>query len=440
MECEICCNIFSDKKEIISCKECKEHANFCIECLFKNDCLCCICNKKINIYELLMIAFSEKLLKLCCSRLSEKFHKVLCEEFIHFFTIKHFFGTWILEYPDISTNLCKHITNVMRSKIKNNIHLCENSLEYILSFKSPDLKINSKKYNINRTGTTCEEMSVLDTNICVYKTMYEDKRGRNLIIKPTIKYDNKELAEDKVGEYFFNFLVALTFPLYNKILNKECCCNNLDCIVCNGIYCTKCLSTEHKPDTCTVVFNDLENVKLCPSCKTLVYKEYGCDDMWCINCKIFFSWRQGIIRYDKPHNPDHIDYSSINMSKKDIIKDIVINEVVDSPDGLSDEFNFISDYIMFHSSQIFHINVDFISKYFILPRLVQQVFVYKLIQMDDIELRSMQNISDLIKLCEVYKDTIIKISDKDHYQIYWDNIFYDSVNIITSNSRIIYTV
>lgn len=60
---------------------------------------------------------------------------------------------------------------------------------------------------------------------------------------------------------------------------------------------------------------DLETVKLiqketknCPSCKALIYKIDGCDQMFCTQCHSAFSWKTGEICSGRIHNPHYYEY------------------------------------------------------------------------------------------------------------------------------------
>lgn len=54
-----------------------------------------------------------------------------------------------------------------------------------------------------------------------------------------------------------------------------------------------------------------EECRPCPGCDALSYRMEGCDDMWCVCCHTFWSWRTGNViagRARVPHNPDHQNY------------------------------------------------------------------------------------------------------------------------------------
>jgi hypothetical protein len=52
-----------------------------------------------------------------------------------------------------------------------------------------------------------------------------------------------------------------------------------------------------------------KDTKPCPSCGTRIHKIAGCDQMWCVQCKVPYSWRTGsIITHNRFHNPHFIQY------------------------------------------------------------------------------------------------------------------------------------
>jgi len=50
--------------------------------------------------------------------------------------------------------------------------------------------------------------------------------------------------------------------------------------------------------------------KPCPKCHVLIYKEEGCDQMWCTLCHVLFSWKTGqpLRQISWIHNPHYLEY------------------------------------------------------------------------------------------------------------------------------------
>jgi len=89
------------------------------------------------------------------------------------------------------------------------------------------------------------------------------------------------------------------------------------CGLCNMFACSKCheILGPSKPDdhVCdedakqTIALIKKET-KMCPKCSISIYKISGCDQMWCTQCKVAFSWKTGEIqRGGTIHNPHFYD-------------------------------------------------------------------------------------------------------------------------------------
>ena len=89
------------------------------------------------------------------------------------------------------------------------------------------------------------------------------------------------------------------------------------CGICNIQACSECREIKKENHTCDP--NILESVKEikkttrdCPNCRTLIFKISGCDQMYCTQCHIAFSWRTGKVEKGQIHNPHYFEYLRAN--------------------------------------------------------------------------------------------------------------------------------
>ena len=89
------------------------------------------------------------------------------------------------------------------------------------------------------------------------------------------------------------------------------------CEMCNMHTCPKCLvvigpnkNVEHICNEDMVKSAELikQETKPCPSCGTRISKISGCNQMWCTNCHVAFSWNTGAIDKGPVHNPHFYEY------------------------------------------------------------------------------------------------------------------------------------
>ena len=84
------------------------------------------------------------------------------------------------------------------------------------------------------------------------------------------------------------------------------------CGLCETWTCPKCFDVLGKEKECGHECdpNNVESAKLikketrnCPSCAIPIFKIEGCDQMWCTQCHIAFSWKSGLRVNGVVHNP-----------------------------------------------------------------------------------------------------------------------------------------
>lgn len=101
------------------------------------------------------------------------------------------------------------------------------------------------------------------------------------------------------------------------------------CDICETTYCNQCLEKtnldtikEHvcKQDDIDTTKLILKDSKPCPSCGTRISKISGCDQMWCTQCHITFSWNNGTITRGNVHNPHYFEWMRTNNHTRPLVR------------------------------------------------------------------------------------------------------------------------
>ena len=89
------------------------------------------------------------------------------------------------------------------------------------------------------------------------------------------------------------------------------------CELCDTKVCAKCFEikatetdAEHVCDENNVKNAEAirKETKPCPQCGIPIFKISGCDQMWCTQCNIAFSWKSGRVETGVIHNPHYYDF------------------------------------------------------------------------------------------------------------------------------------
>lgn len=111
-------------------------------------------------------------------------------------------------------------------------------------------------------------------------------------------------------------------PKDEKVIVRNCpvqnCKGYIDsvfkCTICNTKVCNQCYEVESvghvcNEDTIKTLKFMLEDTQGCPKCAVRIHKIEGCDQMWCTNCNVAFSYRTGrLITGQGIHNPHFAEF------------------------------------------------------------------------------------------------------------------------------------
>ena len=179
------------------------------------------------------------------------------------------------------------------------------TIEYAAQVKRLDLLAVEKKRLTGMKSELIKQVKKLQMDIYeVERKQWEIKHG---IGEGTGIGGSGEKEERK------RFTMSCQNPDCNGFLSQQ-----YKCEICNLYTCSKCLefmdgenddAHECNPDNIKTADEIRATTKPCPNCSQRIYKVSGCDQMWCIDCKVSFSWNSGrIIMGGVIHNPHYYEY------------------------------------------------------------------------------------------------------------------------------------
>jgi hypothetical protein len=153
----------------------------------------------------------------------------------------------------------------------------------------------------------------------------------------------------------------------NKLLQFKCPderCNGLfykdyyNCTICKKLICQKCHKFNDDNHTCES--NDIKNINevlkditQCPSCKEIIHKIGGCNDMFCTKCNTYFNF---ITRKETGyrHNPHIENIDSINNENEiNFLKNQINENINNELKKKLNNFDFVNNQFLNNYKEIF---------------------------------------------------------------------------------------
>lgn len=159
------------------------------------------------------------------------------------------------------------------------------------------------------------------------KKRFQELRSELIWVKERERLCGMNLARARVGEDFVHVTGVKKAPV--KIFKQACpaegCRGFLStawkCGLCASWVCSKCFALkgldkddghECNPDDVKSAELIRSKTKNCPSCAVPIEKISGCDQMWCTQCRVAFSWRTGKRVNGVVHNPHFYNWQAQN--------------------------------------------------------------------------------------------------------------------------------
>lgn len=210
---------------------------------------------------------------------------------------------------------------------------------------------------------------------------------------------------------------------------KEGCKGFLDestskCGLCNTQACLKChleisedechVCKQEDIDTVTAISNE---TKPCPTCNTRIFRDYGCDQMWCTQCHTTFNWHTGKIEHGRIHNPHYLQWV---RARKNAVS---IRELGDVPCGglplLSEVQNKLQDIGVSNAYRIYASVIYKLTQTIATKEMNKYPVVHgRTEEMNIISIQYLANrISEPVWTAQLFKTEQVKEMNKEHRQI-----------------------
>ena len=200
-------------------------------------------------------------------------------------------------------------------------------------------QFNEHKKKVSQYTEICKDKAIVCEKIRELEIQLRALRSKSHEYNKKI-YDIQYINENKhnplkVNQYFRDS--SKTKETVKREFKHPCPaegCNgimgkNWTCPVCETHACSKCFENlgknpeEHdhecKKENLESADEIRKNTRACPTCAVPIYKISGCDQMWCTQCQVAFSWTSGkIIRGNQIHNPHYyqaLQAGNINVAR-----------------------------------------------------------------------------------------------------------------------------
>jgi len=215
-----------------------------------------------------------------------------------------------------------------------------------LKFKmEQDLRVIDADLNYNLTTIKYTEDDI-NAKMELIKKVYKMK---NYLTTKEAEYKEKQKAwnDYRMKKYYYTETygnVKKLFKMYkkeniiipnHKNVNYIMNCNQPDCkgmvdtngkcAICDKSMCLDCFKNKEDEHECNA--DDIETAKMimketrpCPQCSIRISKIDGCDQMWCTQCHVVFSWETGKVQKGGHiHNPHYIQHVRENQH---VVRDV----------------------------------------------------------------------------------------------------------------------
>lgn len=177
-------------------------------------------------------------------------------------------------------------------------------IECIL-FEGEKLKFNETQYYIEKQN----RIKAIDDEIILINQKLYDLNNE--------KYDLKhDIHKQQTVQNYTRLVINCPVSTCKGFITEESKCGICATKICKS--CREILSDDHNendtknhvcdPNTLATLKEIKTSAKSCPKCAASIIRSEGCDQMFCVNCNVCFSWKTGEIQTKNIHNPHYFDW------------------------------------------------------------------------------------------------------------------------------------
>jgi hypothetical protein len=184
----------------------------------------------------------------------------------------------------------------------------------------PDDMILAEHYM--NAKTEIQKIDVLLTGTHDKKVRHRLLNGRHFYIELVKQFGKSKLVEKKKKRVYLKACIGVDC--------KGFLGTDYKCGLCFLVACKDCHELLADGHICNKdVVESVKAIKLdsrpCPSCAALISKIDGCDQMWCTQCHVTFSWTTGQLEKGITHNPHFYDWARKNGTLGRVAGDVPNN-------------------------------------------------------------------------------------------------------------------
>jgi len=221
--------------------------------------------------------------------------KEFSNEFVAKNSTKSFFNS---EYRKHTQKLW---LDIEKSKLQDSMEMAE-------KYKFKKNLLEKTRVLKEKRDKIVEKLNIIDQTLLMMKRT-ASQNYKEINIQEYLSMDSKNKEKQKEPSETESYTIHCPLGDCRGFIKSK----SWKCGVCDQKICSKChreSTDDHtcKEDDITSALMIMKETKPCPNCNTRIFKDMGCNVMFCTFCKTGFDWKTLEIIKKNIHNPHYFDY------------------------------------------------------------------------------------------------------------------------------------